>query len=175
MVSADGSEMRELTKGPVNSGFPSWSPDGKRVVYRVWGEQEHGLRILNLEDNAVTKLTDDYDNFPSWSPSGDRIAFTSFRNNDFDVYTIRPDGTGLKQLTTTPGNDGHSVWSPDGKYLLFSSSRFGFKDEAPLYDRIPQPYGELFVMKADGSGQRPLTDNGWEDATPAWQPETPQR
>jgi len=175
MVRADGSESRELTHGPVNSGFPSWSTDGKRIVYRVWTEQEHGLRILNLEDNSVTKLTDDYDNFPGWSPAGDRIAFTSFRNGDFDIFTIRPDGTGLKQLTTAPGNDGHSVWSPDGRYLLFSSSRFGFKDEAPLYDRIPQPYGELFVMNADGSGQRPLTDNGWEDATPAWQPETPQR
>jgi len=172
MVRSDGSESRELTHGPLNSGFPSWSPDGKRIVYRVWSDSERGLRILNPEDGAVTKLTEDYDNFPSWSPAGDRIAFTSFRNNDFDIYTIRPDGTGLKQLTTAPGNDGHSVWSPDGKYLLFSSSRFGFKDEAPLYDRIPQPYGELFVMKADGSEQRPLTDNTWEDATPAWQPES---
>jgi Tol biopolymer transport system component len=171
MVRADGSETRELTKGPVNSGFPSWSHDGERVVYRVWGEQEHGLRIMNMDDGSVTKLSDDYDNFPVWSPSGDLIAFTSFRNDDFDLFTIRPDGTGLKQLTSAPGNDGHCVWSPDGKYLLFSSSRFGFKDEAPLYDRIPQPYGELFVMKADGSGQKPLTDNGWEDATPAWQPE----
>ena len=174
MVRSDGSESRELTHGPLNSGFPSWSPDGKRIVYRVWSDSEHGLRILNPEDGVVTKLTEDYDNFPSWSPAGDRIAFTSFRNNDFDVYTIRPDGTGLKQLTTTPGNDGHSVWSPDGKYLLFSSSRFGFKDEAPLYDRIPQPYGELFVMKVDGSEQRPLTDNTWEDATPAWQPQSPR-
>ena len=171
MVRADGSEKRELTQGPNNTGFPSWSPDGKRIVYRVWSDQEHGLRILNLDNGSVTKLTDDYDNFPVWSPADDVIAFTSFRNNDFDLYTIRPDGTGLKQLTTAPGNDSHSVWSPDGKYILFSSSRFGFKDEAPLYDHIPQPYGELFVMKADGSGQRPLTDNGWEDATPAWQPD----
>jgi len=171
LARADGSGTRDLTHGPVNTGFPSWSPDGKRIVYRAWGDSEHGLRILNLEDNSVTKLTEDYDNFPSWSPAGDRVAFTSFRNNDFDIYTIRPDGSGLRQLTTAPGNDGHSVWSPDGKFLLFSSSRFGFKDEAPLYDHIPQPYGELFVMSADGSGQRPLTDNGWEDATPAWQPE----
>jgi Tol biopolymer transport system component len=62
------------------------------------------------------------------------------------------------------------MWSPDGKHILFSSARLGFKDEAPLYDDIPQPYGELFVMNADGSGQRLLTDNQWEDATPAWAP-----
>ena len=53
--------------------------------------------------------------------------------------------------------------------MLFSSSRFGFKDEAPLVD-IPQPYGELFIMTADGSGQRALTDNQWEEGTPGWQP-----
>jgi Tol biopolymer transport system component len=84
-------------------------PDGKCIVYRVWSEEEHGLRILNLEDHSVTKLTDDYDNFPRWSPTADLIEFTSFRNNDFDLYTIHPDGSGLKQLTTTPGNDGHAV------------------------------------------------------------------
>jgi Tol biopolymer transport system component len=170
MVRADGTDARELTKGPANTGFPSWSPDGKRLVYRAWSDKERGLRILNLEDSSAKVLTTDYDNFPVWSPLGDRIAFTSFRNNDFDIYTIRPDGTGLQKLTTAPGNDSHCAWSPDGKYLLFSSSRLGFKDEAPLYDGNPQPYGELFVMKADGSEQRPLTDNCWEDATPAWQP-----
>jgi Tol biopolymer transport system component len=169
MVRADGSERKDLTHGPANSGFPSWSPDGKRIVFRVWGE-DRGLRILNLEDSSVKTLTDDFDNFPSWSPNGDRIAFTRASNHAFDVFSIRPDGSDLKQLTDALGNDAHTAWSPDGKYLLFSSSRFGFKDEAPLYDRAPQPYGELFVMNADGSGQRPLTDNNWEDATPAWEP-----
>ena len=170
MVRPDGSESKDLTHGPGNSGFPSWSPDGKRIVYRVWGEPEHGLRILNLEDGSVRTLTTDYDNFPSWSPNGDRIVFTRAFNHAFDIFSVHPDGSGLKQLTDAPGNDAHTVWSPDGKYLLFSSARFGFKDEAPLYDHAPQPYGELFVMNADGSQQRPLTDNNWEDATPAWEP-----
>jgi Tol biopolymer transport system component len=170
IVRVDGSEARDLTGGPGNTGFPSFSPDGKRIVYRVWGEQEHGLRILNLEDGSVKTLTTDYDNFPSWSPSGDRIAFTRAFNHAFDLFSIQPDGSGLKQLTNAPGNDAHSAWSPDGGYILFSSSRLGFRDEAPTYDRAFQPYGELFVMRADGSGQRPLTDNNWEDATPAWQP-----
>jgi Tol biopolymer transport system component len=170
MMRPDGSELHELIKTEGNNGFPSWSPDGKRVVFRFWGGPEYGLRIINLEDGAVTNLTTGFDNFPAWSPRGDLIAFTRFDENNYNIYTIRPDGTDLRRLTTTPGNNAHEIWSPDGKHILFSSARLGFKDEAPLYDDIPQPYGELFVMNADGSGQRPLTDNQWEDATSAWAP-----
>ncbi len=58
-------------------------------------------------------------------------------DNDFEIYTVRPDG--------------------------------GFKDEA-LYTSSPQPYGELFVMRFDGTQVEQITDNHWEDAGPAWQP-----
>ena len=170
LVRPDGSELHELTKTEGNSGFPSWSPDGKRIVYRFWSGPEYGLRIMNLEDGSTTQLTTGFDNFPAWSPRGDLIAFTRFDEDNYDIYTIRPDGTDLRRLTTAPGNNAHEIWSPDGKHILFSSARLEFKDEAPLYDEIPQPYGELFVMNADGSGQRPLTDNQWEDGTPAWAP-----
>ena len=170
MVRADGSGKRDLTSGPINSGFPSWSPDGKRIAYRVWSQEEHGLRILNMEDGSVTKLTTDYDNFPMWSPKGDRIGFTRAGKNAFDIFTVRPDGTDVKQLTDAPGNDAHCAWSPDSQYIVFSSSRLGFRDEGPLYDGAPQPYAELFVMNADGSGQRPITDDKWEQGTPAWVP-----
>jgi TolB protein len=172
LMKPDGSEARTLTTGP-GAGFPSLSPDGTRLVFRVWGPapEDRGLRILTLDGGTITRLTDsEYDTFPGWSPKGDVIAFSSWRNGDYDIYTIRPDGTGLKQLTTTKGNDAHSSWSPDGEFLMFSSSRFGFKDEAPLYDGQPQPYGEIFVMKADGSDQRQLTDNQWEDGPGAWEP-----
>jgi Tol biopolymer transport system component len=169
---ADGSNVRTLASAP-GAGFPSISPDGKRLVFRVWGPgpEERGLRVLTLETGAMTRLTSsEYDTFPDWSPAGDIIAFSSWRNNDYDIFTIRPDGTALKQLTTARGNDAHSSWSPDGQFLMFSSSRLGFKDEAPLYDGQPQPYGEIFVMRADGSDQRQLTDNQWEDGPGTWQP-----
>lgn len=169
-VRADGSETRELTEAPPNSGFPSYSPDGSRIVYRVWGGGQRGLRILDLQDGNVTELTRGYDNFPAWSPTGGRIAFTRSVEGDFDIHTVRPDGSELTRLTAAPGNDAHPAWSPDGEHLLFSSSRLGFRDEAPLYDGVPQPYGKLFVTEADGSDPRPITDGRWEEGTPAWDP-----
>ncbi len=168
-VGSDGSDPRALPTGPGNAGFPSWAPDGVQVVYRFWGDTAGGLRIVSVTDGAIRTLTTGYDNFPMWSPKGDRIVFSRLANDNFDIYTIRPDGTGLRRLTDAEGNDSHPAWSPDGEYILFSSSRFGFKDEAPLFD-IPQPYGELFIMNADGSDQRALTDNKWEEGTPSWMP-----
>ena len=91
-----------------------------------------------------------------------------FPYDEFDIYTIRPDGTDLTRLTDAEGNDAHSLWSPDGNFILFSSSRFGYKDESPLVLNQPQPYAELFIMNADGSNQRPLTDNQYEEGTQAW-------
>jgi Tol biopolymer transport system component len=169
MINADGTGFRELTTGPNNSAFPSMAPDGKRFVYRSFGADGDGLRIMNLETSAVTWLTKGYDNFPLWSPRGDLIMFSRLAEGDYDIYTIKPDGTGLKRLTTSHGNDAHQAWSPDGEQIVFASSRMGYKDEG-VYTDAPQPYGELFVMRYDGTNVRQLTDNQWEDGTPAWQP-----
>jgi Tol biopolymer transport system component len=170
MVRADGSGgAKDLTKGLPNSGFPTWSPDGKRIVYRVWGEGGLGLRELTLADGEVKTLTTEWDNFPAFSPDGLTITFTrrSATTKDYDIFTMRADGTGIKQLTIAPGNDSHSSWSPDGKYILWSSARYGFKDEAPLYDNSFQPFAQIFIMNADGSNQHALTYSRWEDSMPA--------
>lgn len=171
MVRRDGTGSKDLTEGLPNSGFPSWSPDGKRIVYRVWGDKDAGLRILNIEDHAIKVLTTEYDNVPYWSPDGQRILFTrKLSGNNFDIFTIRPDGSDLRRLTTTPANDAHAVWTDDGNYIMWSSGIYGFKEEAALYDNTFQPYGSIFIMKADGSEKRQLTDSPWEDSMPRFVP-----
>jgi TolB protein len=169
IVNADGSGFHLITSGNSNNAFASFAPDGKHIVYRTTGPEGDGLRIMNLDDHSIKVLTNVWDNFPVWSPRGDLIAFIRRTGADFQVFTIHPDGTGLKQLTSNPGNDAHLAWSPDGERLLFCSSRMGFKDEVVLVG-APQPYGEVFVMRYDGTQVEQLTDNQWEEGGPAWQP-----
>ena len=171
ILNADGSGFHLVTSGPNNNAFASFAPDGKHIVYRTQGPDGGGLRIMNLEDHSVKELTEDYDNFPIWSPRGDQIVFMRRIDGFFQILTIHPDGTELKQLTHTKGNEAHMAWSPDGERMLFSSSRMGFKDEALLINN-PQPYGEIFVMRYDGSQVEQLTDDQWEEGAPAWQPKT---
>jgi len=172
IVNADGSGFQVITSGNSNNAFASFGPDGRHIVYRTTGPDADGLRIMNLDDHTIKVLTNEWDNFPVWSPRGDLIAFVRKEGEDFHVYTIHPDGTGLKQLTDTHGIDAHLAWSPDGDRLLFCSSRMGFKDEVVLVG-APQPYGEIFVMRYDGTQVEQLTDNQWEEGGPAWQPHMP--
>jgi TolB protein len=127
LVNADGSGLRLLTTGDVNDGFPSWSPDGRRLVFRTASALGKGLRILDLTTGQTTVLTDGsyIDNFPSWSPDGSTIAFTRNMQGNYDIFTIRPDGSGLQRLTTDPGNDAHSTWSPTGSGLRSPAGRGG--------------------------------------------------
>lgn len=181
-VKRDGSGLEQLTDDSVfNAGFPSYSADGKEVVFRIANQDPSsaslgGLAVLNLETRQIRHITRGYDNMPIWSPDGSRILFNrGVRNPDsiwsnFDLYTVRPDGSDLRRLTDHPASDGHPVWTADGKQILYNSGQAGYRDEACHYDQTFQPYGQVFVMNADGSGKRQITDSIWEDSTPQYVP-----
>lgn len=181
-VKRDGTGLEQLTDDSVfNAGFPSYSADGQEVVFRIANPDPNsaslgGLAVLNLKTRQLRRITSGYDNMPIWSPDGSRILFNrGVRNPDsiwsnFDVYTVRPDGSGLQRLTTHPASDGHAVWTADGSQILYNSGQAGYRDEACHYDQTFQPYGQLFVMNADGSGKRQITDSVWEDSTPQYVP-----
>jgi len=172
VIAADGTGLRMLTSGSGNYGFPSWSPDGKRLVARSSAGRSKSLVIIDVETGAITQLTSgpQNDNFPAWSPKGDRILFTSDRDGDWELYTIGVDGRDVRRLTVSPGNDAHATWSHDGEWIVFASARGGFKDEMPVGEGGGQGAGDTFVMRADGSDVRQLTDDAFEEATPAFAP-----
>ncbi len=172
----DGSRAVNLTAGSAaNNGFPYFSPDGRRIVFRSGRDGNHEIYLMNADGTGVQRLTDNEatDTMPSFSPDGREVAFTSNRGGDYEIYTLKIGADGkpgeLRRITHSPGFDTHPVYSPDGKWLVFSSSRGGLNDEEPLLTIFnPQPYGELYTIRlADGVAVR-LTHNKWEDGTPTW-------
>jgi len=119
-------------------------------VYRTFGPDGDGLKIMNIETNAVAMLTKGYDNFPLWSPRGDLIMFSRQVEGDYEIYTIKPDGTGLQRLTTDTlgplgtteaGDFGARLpnWTRDGRIVF---TRNAAPSEAVM---------QLWVMDRDGS------------------------
>ena len=109
------------------------------------------------------------------SPDGKRIVFTSLKDGDLDIYTMNVDGTDVRRLTTTPGYDGGPWWSPDGSQIVYrawhpvDSALTSY--QALLRERLVRPNRmELWVMNADGSNQRQITQLGGANFGPSWAP-----
>lgn len=104
-----------------------------------------GLRLLVVGSRAVSVLTKDYDNLPGWSPMDDRIMFTRGVCGEFDIYTIHADGTGLTQITTTPGNDAHAVWTTRAQ----AAARTGACSSATCYVLRARPLTASTMWRAE--------------------------
>jgi Tol biopolymer transport system component len=169
-VRPDGAGLRKLTSQAGNNGFPSFSPDGKQLVFRSGRKGWKNLYIMSSDGTAVHRLTDGKwtDTMANWSHTGEWIAFASDRDGDFEIWLIKPDGTGLRKLIGGGGRNTHPHFSPDGQWVVFASQRAGYSAEEISLPRQPQPYGELFAVRLDGADLRRLTHNGFEEGTPAW-------
>jgi len=125
IMDPDGSNKQRVfhADGKGLAFAPSWSPDGQWIAF--------GFGTFNLEDRSVRVLTTEPDNLPGWSPDGSRIVFTRRQaDGNYDVFTIRPDGSDLRRLTSSGAVDGHAVWSTDGKHILWNSGMYGWRDDA---------------------------------------------
>jgi Tol biopolymer transport system component len=113
------------------------------------------------------------------SPDGKTIVFTSLKDGDLDIYTMHVDGTNVRRLTTQPGYDGGAWWSPDGTKIVYRAWHYAPEDTAGLRQyrdllaqRLVRPNRmELWVMNADGSGQRQITQLGGANFGPSWTPD----
>jgi hypothetical protein len=127
-----------------------------------------GARRLTATD-GVTEL------HPAWSPDRRRIAFVrQMRKGDFDIFVMNADGSDVRQLTDAPGNDLHPAFSPDGLMIAFVSERDGERRGSISYAGEVRDVRstELWLMRADGSGQRQVYDTSLYDVVgPSWSPD----
>lgn len=168
IMGLDGKQNRTaVTTNEVLSGEGfSFSPDGSKVVYSKLDKIDaihefNDLYVTNLRTGRETRLTRGLRaNGPSWSPDGKTIVFATVNLLQSRIMTMNADGTNAKVLVegkdqtqyTTP------VWSPDGSEIAFAALRYG-------------GFADIYIMSADGTGVRALTQDRDQDFSPSWTPD----
>ena len=161
VMNADGTGRRQLTFNTFDDLDPVWSPDSTQIAFRSVRNGNRDIYVINADGTGERRLTTEpgVDFAPGWSPDGTRIAFTSDRSGAFAVYTMSAiDGSDVQQLTPDSLNAGIARYSPDG-------SRIAFSDERCFTCTVQS---DVWVMNADGSGLRRVTNTPENETTEAW-------
>ncbi len=155
LLSADGALLRRLTDHWAVDVSAHWSPDGSQLVFCSDRSGAPQIYVMDADGSGVHRVSTlgQYNTSPAWSPAGDRIAYVTRAGGRFQIVTVKVDGSDARQITTQGSNEDPS-WSPDGRYLVFSSTRRG----AP----------RLYLSDASGVNQFELTTGRGGDSSPAW-------
>ncbi len=145
--------------------FPRVSRNGKALLYEArLVDRSLELRMTDVEPRRTRVLFKTEPGYPSefhltpaWSPDNSLIAFSGRANGNSEIFTVKSDGTGLRNVTNNPLLDSSPVFSSDGTAIVFARDTYG--------------QAQLFRMDVDGRGQRRITDKEGYEMNPAVSPD----
>jgi len=168
VIALEGGDLTRLTgESGVWDSEPSWSPDGTRLSFtRIYPDRDFREEIWVMSKDGSGPHWIGLLGFAAkWSPDGSRLIYTSDRSGNYEIYTSNIDGSDERPLTSSSANESFPVWSPDGSQIVYSAStgEWNTTQNTETY--------ELYVMDADGTNIRQLTNNAAYDGNPRWSPD----
>lgn len=159
VMKADGSDVRRLTHFHKEDRSPRWSPDGQWIAFLSDRQGRTRLFVMKADGTELRPVsgaaTVGEEREPAWRPDGRGLAFVAAsQGTRARIWVAERAGGEPRALTTGQTVDDQPAWSPDGRHLVFTSEREGNVD--------------LFLMRADGSGQTRLTTSPGADWLPRW-------
>jgi CSLREA domain-containing protein len=164
-MNPDGTAIKQLTKNSAMDVFPSYSADGKRIVFSSFRAGNSDIFVMNADGTGQKNLSKNpaAESRPAFSPDGKKVAYQrDVTANNSDIFVMNADGTGQTALTSDPAKDEDPTFSPKGDKIAFVSDR-GFRGS------------EIFLMNADGTQQTNLTQKpDFSDEDPSFSPDGQQ-
>jgi len=140
-------DITNLTLVDAMDSDPSWSPDGTRVAFSSYKDDNWHIYVMNKDGSGMVQITfgqgSEAEISPEWSPDGAHIVYTGVLGTRADIYSINVDGSQMVKLTNGPANSYLAAWSPDSRRIAFVSNLEGVEN--------------ISVMNADGSNVVQLT------------------
>ncbi|PWU14474.1 MAG: translocation protein TolB [Bdellovibrio sp.] len=163
-MTLDGELVSKVTNGPhgAMNVEPSVSPDGKKIAFSTDRSGQTMIFVMDIDGSNPRRITvaGKFNASPSWSPDGTRIAFAGWIDDHFDIYSMKTDGSDLIPITAAKKSNGKRannedpVFSPDGRFLMYSSNRTG--------------KSQIYISNLDGTEERRVTDDNFNYFKPKW-------
>jgi TolB protein len=158
VMNRDGSYIHAIYNG---GGLrPAWSPDGSQLSF--YNESDGQIYIIDKDGNNPYAITSskEFGAGTSWSSDGNYLAFYQGSSPDRQLYLMDTRGSNIKKVTSVGENLG-PTFSPDGNWIGFSCYKPGARNSSE---------GEIYIIRADGTGLQQLTHNSLLDWQPYWGP-----
>ncbi len=166
-INAKGGNPQLLTPLRDRDSFaPAWSPDNQWIAFFSVGDQvgNHNPRIyvVSSDKKQMHQLASALRSGPTWSPIGDKIAFPASSGAwTSHIYIMHADGADVRQLTDGVNWHGEPAWSPNGRWIAYTSGE-------PVKGAAKR---DLYLIDAIGGAPRQLTTHPSGGRDPAWVPE----
>lgn len=161
IMNQSGQVVRRITESNgIIDVSPHWSPDYSKIVFcsnRAGGPQIYTMSADGGDVKRVSFSSSNYCTSPAWSPKGDKIAYVCRADAGFQLFVANADGSDPLQLTSYGDNEDPD-WSPDNRYMAFSSTL----GKGRVFS--------LALIRADGANIKQLTVGRGGDSQPAWGP-----